>query len=176
MKNGLVWLIGKPGSGKTTVGEHLASMYNNIAYYSFSSLLKEFQSEVGEEGFRQDTRDKVYRVLTELSSRKLVMVSGNPYTATSFLDMKKLSDTFKVVHFFAPDHIVLERLVARNREVFFHDGTSQKERLEKFNKEVQPRIEQIIDECGVTVFVEGKTKEDIAKEIMTYFSDASIGT
>lgn len=69
MKNGLVWLIGKPGSGKTTVGEHLAFAHDYIEYYSFSTLLKEFQKEVGEEGFQQETRDSVYRLLARLSAQ-----------------------------------------------------------------------------------------------------------
>ncbi len=52
MKTGPVWLIGKPGSGKTTVGEYLSTLYGHVEYYSFSTLLKESQKEVGEEGFQ----------------------------------------------------------------------------------------------------------------------------
>lgn len=167
MKTGLVWLIGKPGSGKTTVGGHLAYLYEYIEYYSFSTLLKEFQKEVGDEGFHQETRDKVYSLLAELSGRKLVIVSGNPYTSRSFNDMKKLTLSFSVIHFSAPDHLVLERLNARGREVFIHDGSSQEERLKKFNNNVQPLIDEVLKEIGTTIKVEGKTKEDLADEVIS---------
>jgi adenylate kinase family enzyme len=168
MKTGLVWLIGKPGTGKTTVGEYLSFSHDHVEYYSFSTLLKEFQKEVGEEGFHQETRDKVYKLLADLSGRKLVIVSGNPYTSRSFSDMKKLTPLFSVIHFSAPDALVLERLNSRGREVFTHDGSSQEERLKKFNNNVQPLIEEVIKEIGVTVYVEGKTKEGLADEVISH--------
>lgn len=166
MKTGLVWLIGKPGSGKTTVGEYLSLSHDHIEYYSFSALLKQFQKEVGEDGFHQETRDKVYTLLADLSARKLVIVSGNPYTPTSFGDMKKLTSLFRVIHFSAPDTLVLERLNERGRVVFVHDGSSQEERLKKFNDNVQPLIDEVLKEGGLTISVEGKTKEGLAEEVI----------
>lgn len=167
MKNGLVWLIGKPGSGKTTVGSLVASLHDDTEYYSFSSLLKEFQKEIGPDGFLQETREQVYQFLSDRSTTKLVIVSGNPYTSTSFSDMKRLATFFQVVCFSAPDKLVLQRLNNRNREIFIHDGASQVDRLERFNKNIQPLIEEILSETGATIFVEGKTEKEVANEVIS---------
>ncbi|MBP6888881.1 MAG: hypothetical protein KBC21_04270 [Candidatus Pacebacteria bacterium] len=94
-------------------------------------------------------------------------MSGNSYTPTSFSDMKKLTTSLRVVHFSAPDPLVLKRLNARSREVFIHDGASQEERLKKFNDNVQPLIDEVLKETGATILVEGKTKEGLAKEVIS---------
>ncbi len=64
MKTGLVWLIGKPGSGKTTVGEYIVEQNDGIEYYSFSSLLKKFQENIGPEGFFSRDKGKSLRLIT----------------------------------------------------------------------------------------------------------------
>lgn len=167
MKTGLVWLIGKPGSGKTTVGEYIAEQNDGIEYYSFSSLLKKFQENIGPEGFFQETREKAYDLLREISNTKLVIVSGNPYTKATFLDMKRITERLDVVYLDAPDELVMERLTLRNRDVLVHDGASQKERLEKFNENVIPLINEILNQIGTAIQVEGKTKEQVAGEVIS---------
>jgi hypothetical protein len=51
--------------------------------------------------------------------------------------------------------------------VFIHDGSSQEERLKKFNNNVQPLIDEVLKETGTTIKVEGKTKEELADEVIS---------
>ncbi len=162
MKQRLVWLIGKPGSGKTTVGKKLEQSDRSIRYYSFSDLLKVFQPKLNQGGFTQDTRDKVYSFLSKEVKNKTIIVSGNPYTSSSFQEMADITKNFSVIIFQISDRAALERLNKRGRKVFAHDGDNQKERLDNFHKSVLPEIEKISKKRSArSVHVEDKNTEEI---------------
>lgn len=160
----LVWLIGKPGTGKTTVGKLVESARSGTVYYSFSDLLKKFQPGINKDGFTQDTRDKVYSFLSKESKLKTVIVSGNPYTKNTFNEMNKIDQGIIVFNFEISDNEAIKRLMLRGREVFKHDGNSEKERLDGFNKNVLPEIEKISKDRRVyTLDVENKTPLEVKK-------------
>lgn len=160
----LVWLIGKPGTGKTTVGKLVEQVKPGRVYYSFSDLLKKFQPDINKDGFTQDTRDEVYSFLSKESKIKTVIVSGNPYTKNSFNEMNKINQGVIVFNFEISDNEAVKRLMLRGREVFKHDGNSEKERLDGFNKKVLPEIEKITKNKKVhTLDVENKTPLEVKK-------------
>ena len=141
-----VWIIGKPGSGKTTVGESLAKSNKDILHFSYGQLLKQVQPNPGLDGYAMADRERVNSLILNASkAADVVIVDGNPYSKLGFGFIEQIRtgfDQIKVVHLKLDDATAFNRLAQRSREVLAHDGIDQSDRIENFNKNLLPLIEE----------------------------------
>lgn len=80
----LVWIIGKPGSGKSTIGNSLASL-QGIAHLSYGELLKKIQPNPSDFGYSTKDRETVNQIILEKSQNySVTVVDGNPYSKLGF--------------------------------------------------------------------------------------------
>jgi len=138
-----VWLIGKPGAGKTTVGDGLASL-KQARHFAYSDLLKQVQPNPPATGYEDSDRDKVNQMIVEASNDvDVVLVSGNPYSSVGFGFLEQIRSHFSkilVIHLVISDGVTYQRLLARNREVLVHDGKNELDRVANFNDNLLPLI------------------------------------
>ena len=139
----LIWIIGKPGSGKTTAGNLLGETAG-AKHFSYGQLLKEVQPNPSDRGYSAEDREKVNAMLVLAgTSHDMIVVDGNPYAKIGFGFLGQVETFFDrviVVHLLMTDKAALARLMDRNREVLAHDGSSQKDRIDNFNKNLLPQI------------------------------------
>lgn len=171
----LVWIIGKPGSGKSTIGHSLASL-NGIAHLSYGELLKETRPNPSDLGYSMEDRRKVNQIILAKSQNySVTVVDGNPYSKLGFGFVNQMEKAFNKIHIILlslADNEALVRLNQRNREVLIHDGATQKDRLKNFNKNVQPLIDgyrknHLIIEIDVTKM----TLDEIRKKVVEVIGD-----
>lgn len=169
-----IWIIGKPGSGKTTVGDYLAETGDTI-HLSYGELLKKVQPTPSAEGYTIEDREKVNEIILEASKNYFVtVVDGNPYSKLGFGFLDQIKTGFDTVHTFhlvIDDAVALLRLKNRNREVLVHDGGSQEERIQNFNTKLLPLIEEykrdgIVNEIAVGELSSKEVSELILKIIL----------
>jgi len=165
-----VWIIGKPGSGKTTVGDYLAEA-NGVTHLSYGELLKKVQPAPSEDGYSMEDRQKVNKIILNASkTHSITVVDGNPYSKIGFgfLDqMRKDFDALYVVHLIIADKEALHRLKNRNREVLQHDGDSQVERIQNFNTKLLPLIKEYKrDNVVYEIAVGGLSSEEVSQIIL----------
>lgn len=167
-----VWIIGKPGSGKTSVGDFLVNLNKNIVHYSYGELLKKVQPSPGLEGYTLIDRQRVNEIIIEAGrDYSVVVVDGNPYSQVGFGFIEQIENNFdqvKVVYLDVDDKTALARLHNRGREVLVHDGTTQEDRINNFNQKLLPLIEEYSnDHSVVTIKVEeGDLVEVVAKRVL----------
>lgn len=171
MKRILISLIGKPGSGKTTAGKALEKTLG-AQYISYSDILKAVNPNPGPTGFSIEDRKRANELVKEKSSEYgVTIISWNPQPKIGFWFLNEITSFFDhvfVINFCINDDIALERLIRRNRDVLKHDGTSDNERLLKFNTTQLPLIEEqrrstpIIDIC-----VDDLTVDELALKIIS---------
>lgn len=141
-----VWIIGKPGSGKTTIGDCLLKLKDEIVHYSYGQLLKEMQPNPPAEGYSREDRQKVNEIILHASKDySIVVVDGNPYSQIGFGFIDQIRggfDQIKVIHLCINDQEALFRLQQRGREVLAHDGSLQEDRIENFNEKLLPLIQE----------------------------------
>lgn len=138
--------MGKPGSGKTTLGKLLEKNISDSLHFSFGELLKSIQQAPTAEGYTLDDRQAVYDFLKEESKKvTTLIIDGNPYPPTNFDRRKQLDDLFENVfdiHIVCDDEVALTRLNERGRELLAHEGSTPKDRIQSFNTIVLPEIEK----------------------------------
>jgi adenylate kinase family enzyme len=148
-----VWIIGKPGSGKTTIGDSLLKLKDRIVHYSYGQLLKEIQPNPPAEGYSMEDRQKVNEIILHASKNySIVVVDGNPYSQIGFGFIDQIRsgfDQIKVIHLCINDQEALLRLKQRGREVLVHDGSLQEDRIKNFNKKLLPLIQEYSERSPV---------------------------
>ncbi len=174
----LIWLIGKPGTGKTTVGD---SLQNGLTarHFSYGQLLKDIQPSPSLEGYSEDDRRKVNETIVSASKTySTIIVDGNPYsrTAFGFIDvMRPHFDKIFVLHLTIDDTEALTRLEKRGREVPAHDGSSEKDRVASFNTKLLPLIQESREEYDIRdIDVAQKTTEQVVAAINLFSSVRTI--
>ncbi len=165
-----VWIIGKPGSGKTTVGDYLAHT-SDIVHLSYGELLKKVQPNPTSDGYSMEDRQKVNGILLEASRKhSITAVDGNPYSKLGFgfLDQIKTGfDTMHVVHLIIDDADALSRLKSRDRKMLVHDGDSEEERIQYFNSNLLPLIESYkSDKTVLEIEVKDHSTQEISQVIL----------
>ena len=170
----LIWIIGKPGSGKTTVGSILGKT-SGTKHFSYGQLLKEAQPNPSLKGYSAEDREKVNEILVLASnSHHMIVVDGNPYAKIGFGflgQVKKFFDSVTVVHLLMTDEAALARLIDRNREVLAHDGSSQKDRVDNFNKNLLPLIVEYATTHSVfEIEVGDSAAKEVALSIMNFLA------
>ena len=166
----LVWIIGKPGSGKSTVGNFL-SKSNDITHFSYGDLLKQTHPNPPTSGYTQADRDAVNTLITEASAKyDVVVVDGNPYSTTGFGFLEEVKESFNAIvtiHLLIEDSIALERLISRNREVLQHDGKTEKDRIQNFNERLLPLIIDNTERYSIyEIDVTNLRSEEVAKKVL----------
>jgi len=155
-----VWIIGKPGSGKTTIGDSLLKLKDDIVHYSYGQLLKEIQPNPSAEGYSMEDRQKVNEIILHASKDySIVVVDGNPYSQIGFGFIDQIREGFdqiKVIHLCIDDQEALLRLKQRGREVLEHDGSLQEDRIKNFNEKLLPLIQEYGRSHDITEIKVGK--------------------
>lgn len=170
-----ILIIGKPGSGKTTVG-NLLSNGDNIGHFSYGQLLRDIQPNPPLEGYSTEDREKVDQLLIQASDAfTTIIVDGNPYSKIGFGFLDRIEKFFNrvlVFHLLINDRQALARLEGRNREVSAHDGTSQKERIDNFDQKILPLIQKYKEGHTINeIDVSEMTTEQVARSIMSLSGD-----
>lgn len=165
----LIWLIGKPGAGKTTVGEILGNSIVGAKHFSFGQLLREIEPNPSLQGYSDESRKKVREtIIGAASTYRVVVVDSNPYSrGFLFIDlMRPHFEVMKVFNLTVTDDVARTRLDGRGRKVLLHDGASEEERIGKFNREIAPVIRECHDAYGVCdIDVSNKTPEQVAAAV-----------
>ena len=150
----LVWIIGKPGSGKTTIGHALAELKAGVVHFSYGQLLKEVQPNPGVDGYTMIDREQVNEIILRASlDYSVVVIDGNPYSQIGFGFIDQIRQGFdevKVVHLCISDSQALSRLEERGREVLAHDGVVQADRIKNFNEKLLPLIQEAGTRFNIT--------------------------
>ena len=168
----LVWLMGKPGSGKSTVGKLLQEKIENCSHFSFGELLKEMQKTPAPEGYTLDDQQRVYDFIKDrVPGNNVLVIDCNPYPPKRSGEHEQLDYLFDEVvniNLICSDEEGLSRLESRGREILAHDGSKSEDRLNNFNNVVLPEIEKsralsnIID-----ISTERSSPEEIVDLILT---------
>lgn len=149
-------------------------------HFSYGQLLKEVQPNPSLEGYSAEDRERINEILVLASnSHHTIVVDGNPYAKIGFGflgQVEKFFDSVTVVHLFITDEAALARLIDRNRKVLAHDGSSQKDRVDNFNKNLLPLIVEYATTHSVfEIEVGNSTAKEVALSIMNFLpTDKSI--
>lgn len=161
----LIGLVGKPGSGKTTVGNLLATHYG-FRYESYGQLLKEVQPKPGVGGYSIADREKVNEYILELRTRYPgTIISFNPPPDIKFWLLEQIGSAFDQValfHLLVSDATVHERLMNRDRTVLRHEGATQVDRLTYFSTKQLPIIREFQTNLRIReLTLDNKSKEEV---------------
>jgi len=161
---GNVYLIGLPGSGKTTVGKQLATILH-LDFIDIDDLIEQrtgvsinhiFEIE-GEAGFRK----RETMVLEELSKREHAVISTGGGVILSQKNRKILRKHGQVIYLKASMEILLQRLEnCQNRPLMQSDNP--KERMMQLMNE---REHLYKEEADSIVYVSTDSVEKIAEKI-----------
>ncbi len=165
----LIGLIGKPGSGKTTVGQMLAEQLG-FQYVSYGQLLKVVQSNPGVGGYSIADREKVNEYILELRTKYPgIVISFNPPPDIKFWLLEQIGSAFDHVALFylqVSDATAHERLINRDREVLNHEGATQLDRLTYFSTKQLPIIREFQTILRIKeLVVDNKSKEKVLASI-----------
>ncbi len=165
----LIGLVGKPGSGKTTVGNMLAHYYG-FRYESYGQLLKEVQPKPGVGGYGIADREKVNGHILELRTKYPgIVISFNPPPDIKFWLLEQIGGAFDKValfHLLVSDATAHERLINRDREVLNHEGATQLDRLTYFSTKQLPIIREFQTILRIKeLVVDNKSKEKVLASI-----------
>lgn len=138
----LIWLVGKPGCGKTTVANILANL-DGAKLFSYGKLLQQVKSDPGPGGFSNEDREKVNEIIASTAQiNQTIIVDGNPYAKAGLEVLSLLKDQFdeiRIVHLCIADEIALARLEERCFPI--KDDARQQARIDFFNRKLLPLIE-----------------------------------
>lgn len=168
----LVWLIGKPGAGKTSVGELVHSLVPASKHFSFGQLLKEYEPKPEAVGYSLTTREKVHELLrNEAKTVDYLIVDGNPYPphGFGFLDqVKDIYDKVCILQLDCNNDTAEERIRSRKRRVVLpHEGNVYADRIASFNNIVLPEIENGKSVYAIDLIsTQGRTPKSVAEEIV----------
>ena len=174
--NTLVSLIGKPGAGKTTIGDALSSKLPKSKHFSFGDLLKTMEPSYVAEGFTPEGRKKVYDFLIfEIQDVDYFIVDWNPYYPQGFYFLDTMRPFFTkaiTVHLVCNDTEAEKRLAARKRRILLpHEGNVYKDRVDSFNTTVLPEIEKATENYSIIeVHTEDKDIDVLVNEITEIIS------
>jgi len=171
----LIWLIGKPGSGKTTIGQLFAGGRSDTAHFSYGQLLKQVQPNPASGGYSLSDREKVNHILiNESKESDVVFVDGNPYSQLGFGFISQVESYFDEVYTIEltlSDKIALSRLEERGREIVAHDGKSVKDRVVHFNEQLKPLIDQNKTKYNIhSIDIETLSREEVLAEVSSFLS------
>lgn len=137
----LIWVVGIPGSGKTTVAKWLENLTEG-KLFSYGKLLKQAQpqSESGE--YTQEDCEKANQILIDDSFIcHNIIIDGNPYSKSGFDLLSRITSHFdevKIVLLLVTDEVALARLEERSFPI--QDEVEQNERIDNFNSNLLPLI------------------------------------
>ena len=165
----LIGLVGKPGSGKTTVGNLLAHYYG-FHYESYGQLLKEVQPKPGAGGYSIADREKANEFILALRTKYPgIIISFNPQPGIKFWLLEQIGSMFDHValfHLLVSDETAHERLMSRDRAVLSHEGTTQLDRLTHFSTKQLPIIREFQTSLRIKeLVVDNRSKEEVLAAI-----------
>ena len=165
MKNGHIFLIGFMGAGKSTVSNYLhqvygmeqMEMYEEIERRRGKSISRIF-AEDGEEHFRNLETE----LLKSLDTEKNLVVSCGGGTAMRECNVQKMKSQGKIVWLAVRPETVYNRVKdSHNRPLL--EGNMNTEYIKKL---MNARIPKYRSAADIVVDTDGRTAEDICREIM----------
>jgi adenylate kinase family enzyme len=137
----LIWVVGIPGSGKTTVTKLLDNL-TEARLFSYGKLLRQAHPQPDSGDYSVADYEKVNQILIKDSFvYNNIIIDGNPYTKEGFDHLTKIKihfDSVVLVQLQVSDKVALARLKERGFPI--QDETQQKKRIENFNSNLLPLI------------------------------------
>jgi adenylate kinase family enzyme len=137
----LIWVVGMPGSGKTTVTKLLENLTES-KLFSYGKLLQQVQPQPPSGIYSVSDYEELNQILINDSFiNHNIIIDGNPHSKLGFEHLsiiKSHFDEVKVVHLHVTEEVALRRLEERGFPI--HDEAEQKERIANFNSNLLPLI------------------------------------
>ncbi len=163
-----VYLIGLPGSGKTSLGKELAPLLNlqftdtdNIITERNHATIEEIFKQHGEDFFRQAERD----LLQELAAQKNLLVATGGGMPCFYDNMQTINKSGISIFIDTPRKLIAKRLMAQNT---LHrplvNAKTEDEMLEFLENKYHERI-SYYNKSRLIFAEENLSAEQVAKEI-----------
>ncbi len=150
----LVWIIGKPGSGKTTIGQSISKSMNEAIHFSYGQILQEVRPNLSVKGYTIEDRKKADLIILKASNNYQVIIVDSQVGFGLIERIKDFFDEVKVIYLCLEDSEALLRLKLRDRKILVHEGSTHEDRIKSFNEKQLPLIKKYresfdIKEIGV---------------------------
>ena len=162
-----IFLIGMPGSGKSTIGRYLAESLNlplfdldKLIEQSINKSITELFDEVGENGFRQLEKEILDKLIAD-QARGVISAGGG--TPCFYDNLKTMKEEGKTIYIDVP----LETLVARTERSSKRPllQGNPREKIEELLKSRQ----DIYRQADIVILTKGRESLDVAREITDLF-------
>ncbi len=171
----MVYLIGMPAAGKSSIGKQLAKRIN----FTFIDL-DEFISAKEEVSIKQLFQDKGEAYFRELESKHLkevsqtkenMVVSLGGGTPCFYDNMDVILSSGKVFYINAPDYVIISRIIrgVTKRPLFV--GLNENELSDKINLLLKER-EPFYLKAHHQIDTKTRSKKDVVEEIYSYIKES----
>lgn len=159
-------LMGPPGSGKTTVGKHVASITENVFFISVGEYMRD--KLCLKPPFHNVNRTAIFEkiIFTEFGNtegKHHLLIDCNPFPAEMWAAVSEQLVHFKKTRLLSIDakpKTLQKRLDSRARKD--HQSFSNKERLDYYFKNVEPVIKKMGSE-KIIEFLQNDNEDDYKK-------------
>ncbi len=170
---GRIFLIGFMGSGKTTVGKHLAKLIgyefidmDTVVETDEGMAIRDIFIKRGEHHFRNQES----RLLDQLSTREHIVISCGGGIIHDTLNIERLKEFGPAIFLDGNAKLLFERVKGDdNRPFAFLDLEDEQERFLKFADLYEKRRSHYQEASLWTIDVNDKTPAEIAEEIKSKF-------
>jgi shikimate kinase len=171
----IVYLIGMPAAGKTSIGKQLAKK----ASYTFIDLddvisakeevsIKQLFQEKGEAYFRE-IESKYLKEVSQTNVNTVVSLGGG--TPCFYDNMDVILSSGKVFYINAPDYVIISRIIRGVTKRPLFAGLNDNELSDKINLLLKER-EPFYLKAHRQIDAKTRSKKDIVEEIYSYIKES----
>jgi shikimate kinase len=171
----MVYLIGMPASGKTTIGKQVAKKTN----FSFIDLddvisakeevsIKQLFQDKGEAYFRE-IESKYLKEVSQTKTNTVISLGGG--TPCFYDNMDVILSSGKVFHINAPDYIIISRIKKGITERPLFAGLNENELSDKINQLLKER-EPFYLKAHHQIDTHTRSKKQIVEEIINHIKNS----
>jgi shikimate kinase len=171
----IVYLIGMPASGKTTIGKQVAKKTNFI----FTDLddvisakeevsIKQIFQEKGEAYFRE-VENKYLKEVSQTKENTVVSLGGG--TPCFYDNMDVILSSGKVFYINAPDYVIISRIIRGVTKRPLFAGLNENELSDKINLLLKER-EPFYLKAHHQIDMKTRSKKDVVEEIYSYIKES----
>ena len=168
MNSDRLFLIGLPGSGKSSLGEKISAILQ-LPFFDLDQCIEKRESRSipeiftssGENYFRQVETEELERVIRE--NKKLVLSAGGG-TACFNNNMTLMNNSGATVYLDVPIEVLLDRLLSSGIQRPMFRGLDQKSAFEKLSELKRIRLD-FYQQANLTISGNSITPEEILKAL-----------